>query len=64
MAVFKLQLTTDNDAFYPDANEEIVRILRAVAERIENGDTFDTFRNIHDINGNIVGVFALKDRFQ
>jgi hypothetical protein len=23
-------------------------------------DTFDTFRNMHDMNGNIVGTFALK----
>lgn len=58
---FQLQFTADNAAFDPDPNPEIVRILRAVADRIESGDSFNTFRNIHDDNGNIVGTFALKE---
>lgn len=64
---FKLSIDCGNSAFcendYPtqeSAAPEIARILRAVADRIESGDTFDTFRNMHDINGNIVGTFALK----
>lgn len=64
---FKLSIDCDNAAFCEDyaptqqsAAPEIVRLLRAIADRIESGDTFDTFRNIHDINGNTVGTFALK----
>ena len=57
---FTLQMTCDNDAFQDDQNAEIVRILRSIADRIESGDQYNTFRNIHDSDGNIVGVFALK----
>ena len=64
---FKLSIDCANAAFCEgdsptpeSAAPELARILRAVADRIESGDTFDTFRNMHDINGNIVGTFALK----
>ena len=64
---FKLSIDCGNAAFcesdtptQESAAPELARILRAVADRIESGDTFDTFRNMHDINGNIVGTFALK----
>ena len=58
---FTLQMTCDNDAFEAETDAEIVRILREVANRIERGDSYSTFRNIHDANGNIVGTFALKE---
>ena len=45
---------------HESAAPELARILRDVARRIEDGDSFDTFRNCRDINGNIVGTFALK----
>jgi hypothetical protein len=45
---------------HESAAPELARILRDVARRIEDGDSFDTFRNCHDINGNVVGAFALK----
>ena len=63
MATFQLQIHTDNAAFQ-DGNVdcEIARILREVACRIESGDSYSTFRNLHDIDGNIVGTFALKER--
>lgn len=64
---FKLSIDCGNAAFCEgdsptpeSAAPELARILRAVADRIESGDTFDTFRNMHDMNGNIVGTFALK----
>lgn len=64
---FKLSIDCANAAFCEgdsptpeSAAPELARILRAVADRIESGDTFDTFRNMHDMNGNIVGTFALK----
>lgn len=68
---FKLSIDCKNAAFCEgdtptpeSAAPELVRILRAVANRIESGDTFDTFRNIQDINGNIVGTFAFKKEGQ
>ena len=45
---------------HESAAPELARILRDVAYRIEDGDSFDTFRNCIDINGNVVGAFALK----
>lgn len=65
--IFKLSFLCDNAAFCADddptqetAAPEIVRILREVAFRIESGDKFDTYRNVQDINGNIIGTFAMK----
>jgi hypothetical protein len=65
MPVFTLTIRTDNAAYCDDDGEpipasELALNLRTVADRIEQGDTFDTFRNISDSNGNIVGTFALK----
>lgn len=45
---------------HESAAPELARIIRDVARRIEDGDSFDTYRNCRDINGNIVGTFALK----
>ena len=45
---------------HESAAPELARIIHDVARRIEDGDSFDTFRNCRDINGNIVGTFALK----
>ena len=45
---------------HESAAPELARILRDVAYRIESGDSFDTFRNCIDINGNIVGKFTMK----
>jgi hypothetical protein len=60
MAKFQLHVNTDNAAFEDDPAPELVRILRAVADRIESGDEYQMFRTIHDSNGNDVGRFALK----
>ena len=68
-AKFTLAIKCEGAAFDDDetgavthesAAPELARILRDVARRIEDGDSFDTFRNCRDINGNIVGTFALK----
>ena len=45
---------------HESAAPELARILRDVARRIEDGDSFNTFRNCFDINGNVVGAFAMK----
>jgi hypothetical protein len=57
---FKLNFSTNNAAFDENVNGEISRILREIADRIENGESFDKCRNIFEANGNIVGVFSLK----
>ena len=68
-AKFTLAIKCEGAAFDDDetgavthesAAPELARILRDVAYRIESGDSFDTFRNCIDINGNVVGAFALK----
>ena len=45
---------------HESAAPELARILRDVAYRIESGDSFDTFRDCIDINGNVVGKFTMK----
>lgn len=63
---FKLSIKCENAAFCYDENPtiqsaapEIARILRDVAGRIEQGELYNTHKNIKDINGNIVGTFVL-----
>lgn len=66
---FKLHIHCNNAAFCDDSDTptqasaapELARILRQVADRLESGDSFDTFRTIHDVNGNDVGRFAMKE---
>ncbi len=58
---FRLNLECDNAAFEGEnMQHEIARCLRAVADRVERGEDCGLYRNIHDINGNPVGTFALK----
>ena len=62
---FRLWIHTDNAAFY-DADDyaprhEIARILRKVAEHVEQGEPIGKYQTIHDVNGNDVGRFALKE---
>ena len=66
---FKLKVDCGNAAFvYPDedyptqesAAPELARILREVADRLDQGCTYDKHMNIRDANGDIVGTFALK----
>ena len=63
---FNLSINCDNAAFCDGAEPtqetaapEIARILRDVAGRIEQGELYNTHKNIRDINGNIVGTFVL-----
>jgi hypothetical protein len=52
--MFTLKIKTDNAAF-DDTAQEIARILRDTADRLERGGEFGTLR---DINGNTVGEFV------
>ena len=55
--MFKLQFETDNSAFDDGAATEVARILRAIADRVEDGN-FEGFAT--DNNGNSVGKFRLN----
>lgn len=54
----RLAIELGNAAFEDDAGREVARIMRVAASRIEHGD--HDFM-LHDINGNPVGAFAMRD---
>ena len=55
---FVANISLNNSAFEDPG--ELPRILRAMAEDIENSPEYDRFRNAKDTNGNIVGTYAIK----
>lgn len=57
---FRLQIACDNAAFEDGMATELARILRDVARRIESGEDCGSFVSVRDVNGNVVGSFALK----
>ena len=46
---FRVQMTCDNAAFDDMPQIEVARILRDLADRLEAGESFDRYRNLHDI---------------
>lgn len=56
---FKLVIECSNEAFSDNPSYEVVRILRAVVKRIDEGNTAGILR---DVNGNRVGTFEYVDR--
>lgn len=59
MSEFRVLIGTDNAAFEEgDRGMEVARILRAVADRVEEGATVGQTR---DVNGNEVGAFKYYD---
>ena len=56
--MLKIEIETGNAAFEDDRNMELERILRQIAERLENGE--DAGR-VLDINGNKVGSFEMEE---
>lgn len=55
---FTLIIKTENAAFHEDGpGLELARLLRAVAQKIENGAETGVCM---DVNGNFVGRFQLK----
>jgi hypothetical protein len=53
---FQLTIECDNDAFQPDYNAEIARLLRAAADKVERSGA--NFGSLMDANGNRVGTFG------
>lgn len=56
---FRLTIATENAAFDEDPCSEIVRILRAAANTLENG--VELPRNLRDYNGNRVGAMEVDE---
>jgi hypothetical protein len=54
--VFLLKIECDNSAFEPEPGDEVARILREAADKIERGSTGVRLR---DVNGNKVGKCRL-----
>ena len=57
---FRIGFTTDNAAFFDEVTEkrthdEVVRLLRQVADRLESGELSG---DVRDINGNKVGTYG------
>lgn len=59
---FTVRFDCDNAAFDPDPGPEIARILRVVAQQVEDGEDASKSLNTRDINGNVVGTFKLRGR--
>ncbi len=60
---FVLSVDCGNAAFGEtpeECNFELARILIELAGRIENNGLSGMYQNIKDVNGNIVGNYALK----
>lgn len=55
---FRLVIKLENEAFEEDHDQEIARILFAVAEKVRAGEDG---AKILDVNGNTVGMFRFED---
>jgi hypothetical protein len=53
-----VKIDTDNDAFH---DGEASRILRSIAEKVENGEATGKYQTVLDINGNDVGRWKYSD---
>lgn len=55
--MLRVRIDTDNDAFAGAGEQEVARLLRVVARRVEEGHMDGV---ICDINGNRCGSFDLR----
>lgn len=62
MPTFTLTIDTDNAAFEDGAGDEIARICRDVAGRVEGLANTDFRGGVSDFNGNTVGRFQLAEK--
>jgi hypothetical protein len=56
---FTLKINCDNAAFEENIPGEVARILKELAQQIEDGDNVPPW-NLRDLNGNLVGKANLK----
>lgn len=61
---YQIEIRTDNDAFYPEPDPELARILRRLADRIETASPDELTDSIRlmDYNGNSVGTARLTEK--
>lgn len=58
--MFKLEFATDNAPFEGEARrDECARILREIADKLENGSQDGA--KVYDLNGNAVGRWSLSE---
>ena len=57
-AKFVVVFRTANDAFFPTPYAEISRILREIADNIDQSEILSG--NIRDLNGNKIGTYSVK----
>jgi hypothetical protein len=57
---FILTINCDNDAFLPIIGDELARILREVAARVEGCESPHLEGNCRDYNGNKVGSYKVE----
>lgn len=63
MRTFTLTINLENDAFSPDAEPEVARILRVIADKLEENPGYPMYQTVFDVNGNDVGRFRLPREF-
>lgn len=56
--MLRIEFETDNDAFEDSLTSEVARILREIANKIENGDDLGG-GSVKDVNGNTIGSWEL-----
>lgn len=57
MSILRVEIRQDNAAFLPDAGLETARILRQLADRVQDGSSEGVLR---DANGAIIGGFGTE----
>jgi len=57
--MFTLKIETDNAAFSDGRGAELARILRKLADKIEDADARGDKGKVMDYNGNSVGTWEL-----
>ena len=58
--MFRIEIKTDNAAFADHAPNEVARILRALADKLDCCHGLPSYAPLHDLNGNKVG-FAQEE---
>lgn len=60
MSEFNVHISLKGAAFDDLPEYEVARILREIAEHVENDGLLDYPRRIHDVNGNRVGFYQAE----
>lgn len=63
--VFKLEIDLQNDVFAEFPVLEIAEILRKLVRQLQTDCTeaaYHYYKNLEDRSGNVVGVFAIKEK--